>query len=287
MRFAKLQAAGNDFVVIDARSLELDWSTLAKQLCDRHFGVGADGLILVFNSDVADFGMRVINSDGTETEMCGNGLRCFARYVIENKLINGTMIEVATLAGNRSVQAILTEGEVVSAKANMGKPRFKADEIPVNISQNANGDERVDIIPIIDYPVTIDGNIMKLSFVSVGNPHAVYFIDTKVADFPLSTIGPEVERNELFPNRINFGIAHVIDKKNIEARVWERGAGETLACGTGTCAIAIVARLKGYIEDKVDIMLPGGKLTVQWDGVGEIFLTGPVAMVFEGEWKTI
>jgi diaminopimelate epimerase len=286
MKFAKLQAAGNDFVVIDARSLEFDWFTLAKQMCDRHFGVGADGLILVLNSDVADFGMRIINSDGSEPEICGNGLRCFARYVIENKMVNGTMIEVATLAGNRSVQALLTEGEVTSAKANMGKPRFKADEIPVDVNLDQNENEQTNIKPIIDYPVNIDGNEMKLSFVSMGNPHAVYFIDTAVSDFPLTIIGPKVERIELFPNRINFEIARVIDKKNIEARVWERGAGETLACGSGTCAIAVIARLKGYIDEKVDIMLPGGKLTVEWNGVGEVYLTGPVAMVFEGEWKT-
>lgn len=285
MKFAKLQAAGNDFVVIDARSLEHDWSTLAKQMCDRHFGIGADGLILVLSSDVADFGMRIINSDGSEAEICGNGLRCFARYVIDNKLINGTMIEVATLSGNRSVQAILTGGEVTSAKANMGKPRFKADEIPVNVSQNVDVNERTGIKPIIDYPVIIAGNEMKLSFVSMGNPHAVYFTDTSIADFPLSTIGPKVERNELFPNRINFEIARVTNRHNIEARVWERGAGETLACGSGTCAVAVVARIKGYVDEIVDIILPGGKLTVEWNGVGEVYLTGPVAMVFEGEWN--
>jgi diaminopimelate epimerase len=286
MKFVKLQAAGNDFIVIDARSLKQDWSTLARRMCDRHFGVGADGLILVLGSDVADFGMRIINSDGSEAEICGNGLRCFARYVIDNKLINGTMIEVATLSGNHTVQAILRNGEVISAKANMGKPRFKADEIPVKIDQDIyQKDEYVEIKPVIDYPVNINGHELKLSFISMGNPHAVHFMDTPVDDFPLSTIGPKVERHELFPKRINFEIARIIDGKNIEARVWERGAGETLACGSGVCAIAVVARMKGYIGDVVDIKLPGGVLTVEWDGIGEVYLTGPVATVFEGKWN--
>jgi diaminopimelate epimerase len=286
MKFVKLQATGNDFIVIDARSLKQDWSTMAKLMCDRHFGVGADGLILVLRSDVADFGMRIINSDGSEAEICGNGLRCFARYVIDNKLINGTMIEVATLSGNHTVQAILKNGEVISAKANMGKPRFKADEIPVKIGQDIyQKDQQANMKPVIDYPVNINGNELKLSFVSMGNPHAVHFMDTPVDDFPLSTIGPKVERHELFPKRINFEIARIIDRKNIEARVWERGAGETLACGSGTCAIAVVARMKGYIGDTVDIKLPGGVLTVEWDGIGEVYLTGPVATVFEGKWN--
>lgn len=286
MKFVKLQAAGNDFVVIDARALKQDWSTLAKIMCDRHFGVGADGLILVLSSDVADFGMRIINSDGSEAEICGNGLRCFARYVIDNKQINGTIMEVATLSGNRTVQAYLSNGEVIAARANMGKPRFNVDEIPVKIRQETNKNEKqVDIKPIIDYPVEIDGNELKLSFVSMGNPHAVHFMDTTVDDFSLSTIGPKIERHELFPRRINFEIARMIDTKSIEARVWERGAGETLACGSGTCAIAVIARIKGYIGDIVDIILPGGILTVEWDGIGEVYLTGPVAMVFEGKWK--
>ena len=189
MKFVKLQAAGNDFIVIDARSLEQDWSTMAIKMCDRHFGVGADGLILVLSSDVADFGMRIINSDGSEAEICGNGLRCFARYVIENKLINGTIIEVATLSGNRTVQVFLDNGEVVSAKANMGKPRFKADEVPVTIDKDIyKQEENENTRPVTDYPLDINGNELKLSFISMGNPHAVLFIDVPVDDFPLSTI---------------------------------------------------------------------------------------------------
>jgi diaminopimelate epimerase len=280
MKFSKLQATGNDFVIIDARTIQHDWSTLAKSMCDRHFGIGADGIVLVMNSDVADFGMRIINSDGSEAEICGNGLQCFARYLIDNKLINGTIIEIATLSGNRTVQAFIDNGEVTSARVSMGKPRFNADDISINIDPYINKG-----VPILDYPLLIDGNEMKVSFVSMGNPHAINFIDNNIEEFPLSVIGPKVERHELFPKRINFEIAKVIDNGNIEARVWERGAGETLACGSGTSAIAVIAIIKGYTGNKVDIMLPGGSVTVEWDGVGEVYLTGPVAMVFTGEWK--
>ena len=285
MKFNKLQAAGNDFVMIDARSIKENWSNLAKDMCDRHYGVGADGLILVLDSDVADFGMRIINSDGSEAEICGNGLRCFARYLYDHKMVSGTWIEVGTLSGVRSVQIFPENGVVNKAKVNMGKPRFKPDEIPVNVESLASKGDEVDIMPILDFPVTIAGNDIKLSFVSMGNPHAVQFIDIPVNEYPLNTTGPIVERHELFPRKINFEIARLIDRKNIEARVWERGAGETLACGSGTCAIAVIARMKGYIDDEVDIMLPGGTLSVLWDGVGEVYLTGPVDEVFEGEWK--
>lgn len=285
MNFSKLQAAGNDFVIIDARSINGNWSNLARDICDRHYGVGADGIILVLNSDVADFGMRIINSDGSEAEICGNGLRCFARYLFDHKLVSGTLIEVGTLSGVRTVQIFPENGKVNKAKVNMGKPRFKPDEIPVNIEDSASRGDEVDIMPIIDYPVSIAGNDIKLSFVSMGNPHAIQFIDIPVSEYPLTTIGPLIERYELFPRRINFEIARVRDRKNIEARVWERGAGETLACGSGTCAIAVIARTKGYIDDEVDIMLPGGILSVTWDGIGEVYLAGPVDEVFEGEWK--
>jgi diaminopimelate epimerase len=285
MKFNKLQAAGNDFVLIDARSLNENWSNLARDMCDRHFGVGADGLILVLDSDVADFGMRIINSDGSEAQICGNGLRCFARYLYDYKMVSGTWIEIGTLSGIRTVQIFPENGVVNRAKVNMGKPRFQPDDLPVDIASTASEGGKVDIIPIIDFPVTIAGNDMKLSFVSMGNPHAVQFIDIPVNEYPLITIGPMVENYELFPQRINFEIARMIDRKNIEARVWERGAGETLACGSGTCAIAVIARTKGYIDDEVDIMLPGGILSVMWDGVGEVYLTGPVDEVFEGEWN--
>ena len=284
MKFNKLQAAGNDFVLIDARSIKENWSNLARDMCDRHYGIGADGLILVLDSDVADFGMRIINSDGSEAEICGNGLRCFARYLYDHKMVSGTWIEIGTLSGIRIVQIFPENGVVSKAKVNMGKPRFKPDEIPVNIENSTSKGNEVDIIPI-DFPVSINGNDMLLSFVSMGNPHAVQFIDISVNEYPLITIGPMVERYELFPKRINFEIARVIDRKNIEARVWERGAGETLACGSGTCAIAVIARMKGYIDDEVDIMLPGGMLSVAWDGIGEVYLTGPVDEVFEGDWK--
>jgi diaminopimelate epimerase len=166
----------------------------------------------------------------------------------------------------------------------MGTPHFRAEDIPVIIDSPKKGRGEVDIMPILDYPLTIAGRDLPLSFVSMGNPHAVSFLSQPVADFPLAEIGPQVENHPIFPERVNFEIARVLNRNKIEARVWERGAGETLSCGSGACAIAVIAKLKGYTDDKVDIMLPGGNLTIKWDGAGEVYLSGPVEEVFTGEW---
>ncbi len=284
MKFTKLQATGNDFILIDARDKERDWSKLARDMCHRHFGVGADGLILVSASKVADFEMRILNSDGSEAEICGNGLRCFAKYVIDNGMFSGTYLKVSTLAGIRTVEAVISEGKVSRAKVNMGTPRFKPEDIPVVIDDRRKKSGKVDIIPILDYSLNVLGKDLALSFVSLGNPHAVCFMSEALADFPLSGIGPEVENHSIFPERINFEVARVIGRSKIEVRVWERGVGETLACGSGACAVAVIARLKGYIGQQVDIILPGGKLTITWDGEGEVYLAGPTEEVFIGEW---
>ncbi|MCJ7655809.1 MAG: diaminopimelate epimerase, partial [Dehalococcoidia bacterium] len=175
-------------------------------------------------------------------------------------------------------------GKVTHAKVNMGTPRFKAGDIPVLIDKPKKGRGEVDIKPIIDYPLTIGRRGLILSFVSMGNPHAVTFLSQPIADFPLSVVGPQVENHPVFPERVNFEIARILSRNKIEARVWERGAGETLSCGSGACAIAVIARIKGYIDDEVDIMLPGGNLTLTWDGVGEVYLSGPVEEVFTGDW---
>jgi len=284
MNFTKLQATGNDFIFIDARNIERDWSRLAREICHRHFGAGADGLILVATSNRASLKMRLFNSDGSEAEVSGNGLRCFAKYVIDRQIVAGPNITVETMSGIRTIEATMSRGKVTHAKVNMCAPRFKAEEIPVLIDKPQKGRGEVDIKPIIDYPLTIGRRGLALSFVSMGNPHAVIFLSQPVADFPLATIGPKVENHYIFPERVNFGIARILARNKIEARVWERGAGETLSCGSGACAIAVIARIKGYIDDEVDIMLEGGDLTVYWDGAGEVYLSGLVEEVFTGEW---
>jgi diaminopimelate epimerase len=285
MNFTKLQATGNDFIFIDARNMERDWSKFAREMCHRYFGVGADGLILVGNSNTASLRMRLFNSDGSEAEVSGNGLRCFAKYAIDRQIIPGPNLTVETLAGIRTIKATVSQGKVGQAKVNMGTPRFKAEDIPVIIDKPQKGRGEVDIIPILDYPLALAERKLALSFVSMGNPHAISFLSQPVADFPLCEIGPQVENHHIFPERVNFEIARVLNRSQIEARVWERGSGETLSCGSGACAIAVIARLKGYTDNEVDIMLSGGNLTIDWDGIGEVYLSGPVEEVFNGEWS--
>jgi len=276
MKFAKLQATGNDFILIDADE-EHNWSPLAKAMCHRHFGIGADGLIVLLPSQVADLRMRLYNPDGSEAEACGNGLRCLARYAIDRGLVDARELVVETLGGMRKVRPY---GNLI--QVDMGKPKFKADEIPMLI------EEELDII--LDYPIIVQGKKLLLTCLSMGNPHAVCFLDEPIANFPLAELGPVVEKHPLFPDRINFEVANVLSQKpteklqKIEARVWERGVGETLSCGTGACAVAVAARLHDRVAGDVDIILPGGVLTVAWDEVGEVMLRGPAEMVFQGEW---
>lgn len=284
MKFAKLQATGNDFILIDTRGTERDWPNLARNMCHRHFGVGADGLILVMNSESADLKMRLFNSDGSEAEVSGNGLRCFAKYVIDRKIASGPSLTVETLSGIKTIQVSLSQRKVYYAKVNMGRPRFRAEDIPVLVDNPKINMEEVNAKSIIDYPLDIAGRKLNLSFVSMGNPHAVSFITQTLSKFPLNEIGPQVENHSIFPQRVNFEIARVVSQNKVEARVWERGVGETLSCGSGACAVAAIAMLKGYVGSEVDIILPGGNLTVSWDGVGEIYLSGPVEEVFNGEW---
>jgi len=228
--------------------------------------------------------MRMINPDGSEAQVCGNGLRCFAKYVVDNGLASGKHLTIATPAGIKPIQVFMAKKKVSQVKVNMGTPHFKAEEIPVRIKQTDRNRKKVDIQPILDYAINVAGRKLALSFVSMGNPHAVHFLSGPVDDFLLREIGPTIEHHQMFPERVNFEVARVVNRRQIEARVWERGAEETLACGSGACAITVAARLKGYIDDKVDIMLPGGKLTLSWDGVGDVYLTGPAEEVFCGDW---
>ncbi len=268
MKFAKMQATGNDFVLVEADT-ERDWPQLAKSMCNRHFGIGADGLILFMPSKVADLYMRFFNPDGSEAEACGNGLRCITRYAIDKGYANE--LTVQTQGGVRKVQA---QGKQI--QVDMGIPGLKADEIPMLI------DEKLDII--LDCPINVEDRILPLTCLSMGNPHAVCLLEEPVADFPLLELGPRVENHPAFPQRVNFEVANVSDRKKIVARVWERGVGETLACGSGACAVAVAARLHNRVDSHVDVTLPGGTLTIDWDGVSKVILTGPAELVFLGEW---
>jgi diaminopimelate epimerase len=284
MDFTKMQGAANDFVLIETDDAQREWSTLTKAMCDRHLGVGADSLLLLLPSDKADFGMRIFDADGSEAEACGNGIRCLAKYVFERGLISTetNRIMVETIAGIRKIELEKRGGKLVKIWANMGKPEFAADKIPVTIK--SGGDNVVDINSMLSYKTNVDNTDLTLNLVSMGNPHAVYFHHEPVSEFPLSRIGPQVENMAVFPNRINFEVVRVLSPKHLEVRVWERGVGETLACGSGACATAVASKLLGHTERKVDIKLPGGTLDVEWNGAGEVILGGPAEIVFEGKW---
>ena len=284
MKFTKLQGTGNDFMLVETSDEGRDWSKLTVAMCERRFGIGSDGLLLLLPSRSADFRMRMFDPDGSEAEACGNGIRCLARYVYDNGMIpaGADQISVETIVGVRQLKLYKEADKLISIRAGMGEPAFKAEEIPVKIE--AGRGQIIYTGDMIGYPVNMAGIDMLLNFVSMGNPHAVYFQEKPVADFPLSRVGPEVENSAIFPRRTNFEIARVIDEQEIEVRTWERGTGETLACGSGACAVAVAARLYGYAGRKVNIKLLGGTLQLEWDGAGEVLMTGPAATVFHGEW---
>jgi len=286
MDFTKLEGAGNDFVLAETSDTHRDWSRLAIAVCNRHFGIGADGLLLLLPSEAADFRMCMFNPDGSEAEACGNGLRCLVKYVISKKLLAGGGAQesffIETKDGIRRAIVNRPAGRQSNIQVSMGTPRFKAGEIPVALEESDRG--LVDIKSMLNYTITVDDWKLPLNLISMGNPHAVYFTEQPVVNFPLARIGPEVEQHGIFPHRVNFEIARLTSLQQIDARVWERGAGETLACGTGACAIAVAARLHGLIDSTVAIKLPGGILNVEWDETGEVLLGGPTEIVFTGQW---
>lgn len=277
MKFTKMQATGNDFVLVDSPGVHRDWAGLARAMCDRHFGVGADGLLLLA-SHTPPFPMRMFNPDGSEAEACGNGLRCLGKYLMDRRLADPGPIPVTTVAGLRTLHPQVRHGRVTGVRVVMGTPRFKAEEIPLAAPPALAGRS-----PILDYPVEVAGRKLALSFVNMGNPHAVCFVDD-VDGFPLRELGPLVEHHPLFPQRVNFEIVKVVDRGRLQARVWERGAGETLSCGSGACAIAVAARLRKVADSPVAVALPGGSLALTWEPGGEVELSGPAATVFEGDW---
>ncbi|MCX6012407.1 MAG: diaminopimelate epimerase [Chloroflexi bacterium] len=277
--FTKMQATGNDFVLIDARKIDSDWSALAKLMCDRHFGIGSDGILLVKESETGNIKMQMFNPDGSEAETCGNGLRCFGKFIFENNIYTGKQLKVKTLAGEKIIKPIYSGKSISGLKVAMGKPVLNSVDIPVSLTGTVEG------TPLSNHFLVLENIPMLLNFVSIGNPHAVYFTEQPVNEFPLSRVGPSVENNKLFPKRTNFEIVNVIDRKKVKARVWERGAGETLACGSGACAIGVAALLLNYVDSPVEINLPGGYLTIEWNGKDTVYLSGPAEIVFTGHWS--
>jgi diaminopimelate epimerase len=284
MKFTKMQGAGNDFVVVDAKNNRTNWNELAIKMCERHYGIGADGLLVTLPSKNADFKMRIFNADGSESAVCGNGLRCLvSHYLNANGYGNHPEITVETSIDIRTAKIKRGKDNAVEIQVNMGAPKIGLKTIPVAELQQRN---ILDIKLIMNRVITIDGKELLLSLVSVGNPHAVHFIDGNLNNFPLAEIGPEVERHKLFPDETNFEVVKIINRNKIEARVWERGVGETLACGSGACAIMAAGQLAGKLDNKVEMKLPGGILKVEWDYPkdNDIYLSGPTETVFEGEW---
>lgn len=277
MKFTKMQGIGNDYVYVNCLQETIENpSELAKKISDRHYGVGSDGLIMINPSDKVDFEMEMYNADGSRGEMCGNGIRCVAKYVYDYGLTDKTSISVETLAGIKYLDLTVEDGKVVLVKVDMGKPMLRPEEVPV-VSEKEE---------VIDEPITVDGQEYRMTCVSMGNPHAVVFIDQDVKEFPLETVGVKFENHERFPKRVNTEFVNVLDRHTAQMRVWERGSGETLACGTGACAVAVACALNGLTEDEVTVKLLGGDLQIKWDREkNTVYMTGPAEVVFDGEWK--
>lgn len=277
MKFTKMHGCGNDYVYFDCTEKEIaDEKAAAIALSDRHFGIGGDGIILIKKSRNADFEMVMYNADGSRGAMCGNGIRCVAKYVYDNALTDKTSISIESMGAIKYIDVQVENGKAVSARVDMGTPKLKAADIPVN----CNGEKA------INEEITIDGRAFRMTCVSMGNPHTVLFIDEHPKDFDLNHYGALLEGNtEIFPDRVNAEFAKIIDRKNIEMRVYERGSGETLACGTGSCATAAAAILNGLTDNEVTVHLLGGDLKISWSGSenDSIFMTGPAATVFSGE----
>jgi diaminopimelate epimerase len=277
MQFTKLHGTGNDFLVVDAREIDRDWGALARRMCDRHYGVGADGLLLATASERADVRMRIFNADGSEAEISGNGMRCLVRFATDAGIARPRdgELDVETGAGVSRVKVFASGGSVIAVRQSMGKPRLDPREIPVAIEAPP---------PIKEFVLEAAGRAIPITPISMGNPHAVYFQDQPVAGYPLQEVGPAVEHHALFPNRTNFEVVRMLAPGRAEMRVWERGVGETLSCGSGASAVMVAARLLGHAESSLELTVPGGVLDLAWDGEGDVILSGSVAEVFRGTW---
>ena len=276
MRFTKMQGCGNDYVYVDVtKQMIPDPEKTAQFVSDRHFGIGSDGLILIASSEVADFQMIMYNLDGSRGEMCGNGIRCVGKYVYDHHLTDKTTITVETLAGIKTLELTLGEDGLVSkVRVDMGSPIYDAPKIPVIFPKDR----------MINEPIEVKGKLYHGTAVSMGNPHLVIFQEEDVRGMDLAVVGPHFETHETFPKRVNTEFVNVLDRQHLRMRVWERGSGETLACGTGACAVCAAAVMNGLTDEKVEIELRGGILTVEYNRASEtIDMTGPATTVFEGD----
>lgn len=276
MRFTKMHGCGNDYVYVNciAETIQ-NRNSFAKKISDRHFGIGSDGLICIDSSDVADFKMDMYNSDGSQGKMCGNGIRCVGKYVFDYGLTDKTTITVETLGGIKTLYLHVNNHVVESVRVCMGSPEFRPACIPVRAEGEA----------FLSQKLEVDGRTWILSCVSMGNPHAVTFVED-IDGLNLSEIGPQIEQHSLFPERTNVEFVQVVSDKVLKMRVWERGSGETLACGTGTCASLVISALLGKTKHNAVVEVRGGELEIEWDRASNlVYMTGPAAIVFEGEIK--
>lgn len=274
MKFTKMQGLGNDYVYVNCLKEKIENPPeMARKVSNRNFGIGSDGLIMINPSKVADFEMEMYNADGSRSEMCGNGIRCVGKYVYDYGLTEKTHISVETLAGIKYLDFTVEDGKVKLVKVDMGSPMLVPANIPI-----VSDRERV-----IDEPIMVNGTKYHMTGVSMGNPHAVVYVED-VRGLDIEKIGPAFENHERFPNRVNTEFVKVIDRNTVEMRVWERGSGETMACGTGACAVAVACVLNGLTEDKVTVKLLGGDLFIEWDKeTDKVYMTGPAEVTFDGE----
>jgi len=276
LRFTKVHGLGNDFILVDAaveKELPEDPSGLAVQVCNRHFGVGADGLVLIKPGDKADIAMRIINSDGSEAEMCGNAIRCVARYAYERGLVNKTVLRVETAAGIMVPELVMEKGKVKAVRVDMGEPRLEREEIPMTGPAGR----------VVNEPLQAGEDCFFITAVSMGNPHCVIFVPDAAA-VALDTLGPRLETHPAFPRKTNVEFVQVLNVKELRMRVWERGAGPTMACGTGACASAVAAALNGHTGRQVRVHLSAGALDIEWAVDNHVYMTGPAEEVFTGEY---
>lgn len=274
MKFTKMHGIGNDYVYVNCFEESVkNPAEVSKFVSDRHFGIGSDGLILISPSAIADFRMNIYNADGSQAEMCGNGIRCVAKYVYDYGLTDKTEISVETLAGIKYLRLQVENGKVASVEVNMGAPILEPKEIPVAVEES----------PVVNVPVEVKGKIYHMTCVSMGNPHAIIFMDN-VKDLDIEAIGPYFENHTVFPKRTNTEFVEVLDRNTVNMRVWERGSDETLACGTGACATIVACILNDKTENEVTVHLLGGDLKIRWDReANQVYMTGPATVVFDGE----
>lgn len=274
MKFTKMHGIGNDYVYVNCFEESVkNPAEVSKFVSDRHFGIGSDGLILISPSAIADFRMNIYNADGSQAEMCGNGIRCVAKYVYDYGLTDKTEISVETLAGIKYLRLQVENGKVANIEVNMGAPILEPKEIPVAVEES----------PVVNVPVEVKGKIYHMTCVSMGNPHAIIFMNN-VKDLDIAAIGPYFENHTVFPKRTNTEFVEVLDRNTVNMRVWERGSDETLACGTGACATTVACILNDKTENEVTVHLLGGDLKIRWDReANQVYMTGPATVVFDGE----